>query len=105
LDFQLSSTTRQVTKLPRFLSASEIARDRRGIRFQAFTSLAHVWPSTTPDHWWVDVNQKPIGGLIPSAEVPAVLALVDFHAEAWTVSPVDPKAVHPRRPIDRAARP
>jgi hypothetical protein len=24
---------------------------------QAFTSLAHVWPSTTPDHWWVDVNQ------------------------------------------------
>jgi hypothetical protein len=45
---------------------------------------------------WVDVNQKPIGWLTPSAEVPAALALVNFHAEAWTVWRVDPKAEHPR---------
>ena len=45
--------------------------------------LAHVWPSTTPGHWWVDVASKPIGELIPSAEVPAALAPVDFHAESW----------------------
>jgi hypothetical protein len=68
---------------------------------QAFTSLAHVWPSTTPDHWWVDVNQKPIGDLIPSAELLAALALVDFHAEAWAVWPVGLKPEHPRRRPDQ----
>ena len=30
-----------------------------------------VWPSTTAGHSWVDVASKPIGELIPSAEVPA----------------------------------
>jgi hypothetical protein len=63
---------------------------------RAFTCLARVWPSTTPDHWWIDVDSKPMGELIPSAEVPAALALVDFHAQSWTVWRVDPKAQHPR---------
>lgn len=68
---------------------------------RAFTCLVHVWPSTTPGHWWVDLNQKPIGGLIPSHEVAAALALVDFHAEAWTVWRVEPKPQHPRQPVDQ----
>jgi hypothetical protein len=47
------------------------------------------------------VNQKPIGDLIPSAELLAALALVDFHAEAWAVWPVGLKPEHPRRRPDQ----
>src|SRR5437660_1087084 len=47
---------------------------------------------------WIDVNQKPIGGLIPSAEVAAALALVDFHADTWTVWRVDPSLSTPGGP-------
>jgi hypothetical protein len=64
---------------------------------KAFTGLARVWPSTTPDHWWVEAHAKPLGGLIPTAEVEAALALADFHAESWNVWRVDPKSEHPRR--------
>ena len=68
---------------------------------KAFTGLAHVWPSTTPHHWWVDAYAKPLGELIPTAEVEAALALADFHAEKWSFWRVDPKPDHPLLKLQR----
>jgi hypothetical protein len=64
---------------------------------RAFTGLAVVWPSTTPDHWWVEVHAKPVGGLIPTGEVEAALELADFHAEKWSVWKGKSMPEHPRQ--------
>ena len=68
---------------------------------QAFTGLAHVWPSTTPGYWWVDTHHHAIEKLVPSAEVEAALALRDFHAQAWSVWRGDPKPEHPLLRLER----
>lgn len=61
------------------------------------TGIARVWPSTTPGQWWVEALGRAIGGLTPTAEVPAALALAGFKATSWTSWAVDPKAEHPQR--------
>jgi hypothetical protein len=62
------------------------------LRRAGLPSQSVVWPSTTPDHWWVEIHAKPVGGLIPSVEVTAALALADFHAEKWSIWEGRPEA-------------
>src|ERR1700730_10798218 len=68
---------------------------------QAFTGLAHVWPSTTPGYWWGPTPHPPIEKPVPNPQVAAALGLRDFHAQAWSVWRGDPKQEHPLLKLQR----